>query len=130
MSTTSSFPVQKTCFTIIAKAQHKLVVIRSLLLFPWRCIFCQRHFCTKNIVYYCFFRRQDQTKAVLDSDCRQSCKVFAVLQSCHPPSRPMALCFIGHFHSELLNICRIKWISFHWKTYLRSWKRHRCVRHI
>lgn len=94
-------------------------------------ILSERHFCTKNIVYYCFPRRQDQTKAVfLDSDCRQSCKVFAVLQSCYPPWRPMALCSIGHFHSELLNTCRVKWIRFHWKTYLGSWKCHRCVRHV
>jgi len=62
--------------------------------------------------------------AILQSFC-----CCAKLLSPRLTSRPMALCFIGHLSSELLNICRVKG-RFHWKTsYLGSWKCHRCVRH-
>lgn len=43
---------------------------------------------------------------------------------------PMALCFTGHIHSKWLSICRRKWIGFHCKNNVVSWKLHRCVRHI
>lgn len=124
--------VPQTCFRILVKTQHKLVITKSLLLIPLKCILWQRGIFILRIQFISIsLADRAKMKASEDRDVRQSCEVFAAkILSLRLASSPPALCSTGYFHSKLLRICRFKWIRFHCKNNLGSWKCHRCVRHI
>lgn len=56
-----------------------------------------------------------------------------IISRCIPSNRLqslMTLCFTGHVHNKSLRRCREKWIKFHCKNNVVSWKKHRCCRPI